>query len=490
MLWYLITVIIYIKDSLQLDNLNNKKEEAQTKFVYTIFRHGARSPGFHKNKEFNIDILGHKWNLGEKELTNLGLRQHYILGLSQRERYNNFLGEYLSEGELLAYSTDKNRTIQSFKAHFQGLYLSNSNIYKNQTIVSYPPYKVSDNTKNIVNANGLSSIGKHNTNIIAFHHIQPGDPYLYLSHSDYCTGISKFKYNNVIAIDNIKTFYMNNHDKLKNIFGVDYELQSILDYNVTLNDKKNNIFKLIDDVKQLYDAVIANYFEENDFKRFFNNKNDLNEFIKEIIKFKTIDMTTAYYDDSNSFKARVVVSNILIDILNQIEYRKLHVNSLKEYNNNYPKMIILSGHDTTLSPFIVVLNYIYNTKIVYIPYASYLNIQVDYVKLKNNLFKWDVKIIYNDNTIVHDSLDSFEHNLKKIIIPNDQISKFCKLNKYKDHSRKNVTKYIIVTIIGTLLILNLIVILSLRLIKYIKANKTTFKKMNISSNRITEFSKL
>ena len=53
-------------------------------FLYTHFRHGARAP-LNINDEF-IDKLGEKWtNTGE--LTGVGQRMHYLLGLRNRKKY-------------------------------------------------------------------------------------------------------------------------------------------------------------------------------------------------------------------------------------------------------------------------------------------------------------------------------------------------------------------------------------------------------------------
>ena len=43
-------------------------DDAITKFVFSIFRHGARSPGYKTNSDKRIDFLGYEWNIGEKEL--------------------------------------------------------------------------------------------------------------------------------------------------------------------------------------------------------------------------------------------------------------------------------------------------------------------------------------------------------------------------------------------------------------------------------------
>ena len=59
------------------------------------------------------------------ELTGVGQRMHYLLGMRNRHRYietYNFLSEKFDSHELLIYSTAFNRTILSAYAQLQGLY--------------------------------------------------------------------------------------------------------------------------------------------------------------------------------------------------------------------------------------------------------------------------------------------------------------------------------------------------------------------------------
>ena len=73
---FLIVVFFFIVNS----QLNDKLI-----FVMTHFRHGARSPSSVKN---NIDDIGEEW-LMTGELTAVGERMLYLLGLRNRIRYIN-----------------------------------------------------------------------------------------------------------------------------------------------------------------------------------------------------------------------------------------------------------------------------------------------------------------------------------------------------------------------------------------------------------------
>ena len=73
---FLIVVLFFIVNS----QLNDKLI-----FVMTHFRHGARSPSSVKN---NINDFGEEW-LITGELTAVGERMLYLLGLRNRVRYIN-----------------------------------------------------------------------------------------------------------------------------------------------------------------------------------------------------------------------------------------------------------------------------------------------------------------------------------------------------------------------------------------------------------------
>jgi hypothetical protein len=89
-------------------------------FVMIHFRHGARSP----TSKGNIDEVGEKWET-LNELTGIGKRMHYILGLRNRIRYiteGKLLSEKYTPNELEIYTSKVDRTIMSIHSHLQGLY--------------------------------------------------------------------------------------------------------------------------------------------------------------------------------------------------------------------------------------------------------------------------------------------------------------------------------------------------------------------------------
>ena len=96
--------------------------EANDKFIFvaTTFRHGARAP----NLKGKTDQVGENWS-NSMELTGIGKRMHYILGLRNRIKYiteGKFLSEKYKPNELEVFSSETTRTVMSLHAHLQGLY--------------------------------------------------------------------------------------------------------------------------------------------------------------------------------------------------------------------------------------------------------------------------------------------------------------------------------------------------------------------------------
>ena len=99
-------------------------QESQEKiiFAWQINRHGARAP--YLGVKDGIDIYGEKWTQIE-ELSDVGKRMLYLLGVRVRKRYvekYGLLSQTYNPQEIYIRSTDVNRTIESIESFLQGLY--------------------------------------------------------------------------------------------------------------------------------------------------------------------------------------------------------------------------------------------------------------------------------------------------------------------------------------------------------------------------------
>jgi hypothetical protein len=104
--------------------LINLTKQRNLIFVLTHFRHGARAPIAPSDDPY--DYFNKSWN-NPSQLTGVGNRMHYILGLHNRERYimnedTKLLDESCNLHDILIMSTNFNRTINSALAQLYGLY--------------------------------------------------------------------------------------------------------------------------------------------------------------------------------------------------------------------------------------------------------------------------------------------------------------------------------------------------------------------------------
>lgn len=103
-------------------------EEETLVFVYTHFRHGARGTSSSIDKD-GIDFFGEAW-IAPDDLTGVGLRMHYALGLRNRKKYLSFFEEYffLNDKHKKICSKIKKETETSFECQIDEItFLKNVN---------------------------------------------------------------------------------------------------------------------------------------------------------------------------------------------------------------------------------------------------------------------------------------------------------------------------------------------------------------------------
>ena len=120
-------------------------------FVYQHIRHGARGPSKSYNSLFidGVDEFRVSWiGEGDGELTLVGKREHYDIGVRNRHKYGKTpLGLGLIDfstydpEEVLFHVTDYNRTHQSLNSELIGMYQPGllKTLTEQQVNGSYPP---------------------------------------------------------------------------------------------------------------------------------------------------------------------------------------------------------------------------------------------------------------------------------------------------------------------------------------------------------------
>ena len=127
-------ILLLICTHLFSKNIKQNFKNSQNKLLFVLehFRHGARGPYDGMNRRTYIDFIGEKWD-GIGELTPLGLRMLFLLGISTRNKYSHFLSKTYNPYEIYIISTDFNRTLNSAYSFFQGLYNNQTSINLTQT---------------------------------------------------------------------------------------------------------------------------------------------------------------------------------------------------------------------------------------------------------------------------------------------------------------------------------------------------------------------
>ena len=197
-------------------------------FAWQIHRHGARVP--YNGIINNSDIYKEHW-LEKEELTNVGKRMLYLLGVKARKRYiiqTKLLSKQYSPQEILIRSTDVNRTIESVESFLQGLYpIGTGPVIKdflaNNKNISYPPNKLyTESFEQIIQYYNLNSNSNYalpfQMNIIPIHLFYKPDHEFELYNTNICKGHLEI-YEKQKVRDEIKKF----REKLFSRFPDDFE---------------------------------------------------------------------------------------------------------------------------------------------------------------------------------------------------------------------------------------------------------------------------
>ena len=81
------------------NKIPQKNEEEKLIFVWEHYHHGERNPLAQVNKTTLKDFIGVKWK-NIRELSSLGLRAQYLLGMANKNKYMNFLSKSFDANEI------------------------------------------------------------------------------------------------------------------------------------------------------------------------------------------------------------------------------------------------------------------------------------------------------------------------------------------------------------------------------------------------------
>ena len=370
-------------------------QDEEIYFALTHFRHGINSPLF-LNKE-NKDIFGNEWKDGPGELTLNGVKQHYLIGLRNKNRYRNLLNYEYKSKEILVYSTNLNRTIMSAQSQLLGMYNQihyDFQIIKGENKIPYDLSKINYN----------ENFNYYPVPINTYEEKRINNKIKMIKVLDYVWP-RKCKKN----LDKINK-NLNNETLIKSI------VTKIIDNYFNESMKTKSLKQNYRNVNIFCQAIISNYYEKKTIEKFKDNIEKVEKDCEDFEYYKRRDIEQNYYaKDSGTITMSLLIDNILYWMKYRIKTKTL------DETAGYPKYVMYSGHDTTLIAMQRFLKDSLNIEFSYTPFASSQFFELR----KNNDDKFFVEIYYDNTRVYREEFKNFEEKVKKILHPQLNVISYC-----------------------------------------------------------------
>jgi hypothetical protein len=398
------------------------EQKGTLRWAFEIFRHGARTPydGFNENFE---DCFGHKW-IGKKELTGVGLRQHFLVGYRNRLKYieeKKLLSEQYNPKEVYLASTDSNRTIMSANAQVQGLYPPGNAppLFENQTNNAVPPVKEEDykTEKEQLDNDGYATLPNHIT-IMPVHILFNSDHYIQLQDKKVCPHTKElYKINQ--EREEVKQFL----SRMKEKYG-----------NKIIEVAPREDASSFDDYAKTYyilDTVISEYTEGVDRYKDVCQKLGVSEdeLLNDAYEFFRLDLVG---NGTNNDKEICLNSmSPIFDRLLQYMNDKIEKDKVDESYVGYdlPKFVMYSAHDSTCGAFMGFMKAVFNTDIEYPYFATNINLELYKDGDGNSKENYRVDYIINDKLMANIRFTEFESKINQNKKSAEAINNFCQFEK-------------------------------------------------------------
>ena len=465
----------------------------KTQFVFTVYSNGASAPSKDSvDNTFNEDYFGERWDQ-PGEITPVGIRQMYILGLKHKELFGNFLSNSYNPNELKIESLDHNLNLMSAEAYLQGLYppQSGPTLTPYQKNLAFPPG--SSNSNSI----GDFDIDKLGNSAL------PNAAQIFSVES---FSIEEYKHFYIYDIpSNCKDMY---HQLIKN----EKSEMTVNEINKIINKFGDNLEKVLGPetkkrladytyINRVINAFISGYTEGKLHKRLTDSGINLKEFNTAATEFKFYDhykvknlrplkdgkdglngethdslfneaMLSHFGNDLNMYFANIIKYNI-----DTVSYLK---------KNKLPplKMVAWSVDSVLISSILAFLNEKLDTKIYDVPYASSLTFELisvsDDLKINNLNEVYFVKITFNKVEIISIGYTIFTKILDDVW-SQIKLRWECSLTPFHFWGYKNAT----VTLSVILFVLqNLILIFNILICCIPKKKKETKNESNNNDEQI------
>ena len=423
-----------------LNDVNCETEEKRELiFVYEHVRHGARGPSASYDSILveGVDEYGVKWDF-DGELTPIGKRQHYYLGLRNRIKYGHLINfnEY-NPMEIVIHATDYNRTHQSINSELIGMYGNSkekelTNIEMNYSMINNKYINITNNSLGEELYSQLFSIGNqvNNNSIPVFNIRKFPDNRIFLV--DHCNKIDQYRDEKVGK--KVEAFYKEFNDNYA----------SILSKMPLL--RNTSIFKIYNKMKSITDHFICDYDNKKDLTYLEKDLGlDLDKFYNFSRRFYGSFIFDWFVDE---YTSGLEETHLMQDVLAYMERRIKHHKEGITYLA--PKMVMDCGHDTTVGPIARFMSSAFN--ITYHEFCDFAcNIYFELYKTVNSSGEYFTVDYYLDDELLLHKIEfsKFKESMERKFWNDSFAKEFCEGKENTYIQKKGIEKYSIILLGAT-----------------------------------------
>ena len=399
--------------------------QEQLRWAFEIFRHGARTPYSGMTPNFT-DCFGQKW-FGIKELTGVGLRQHFLVGYRNRIKYtqeNKLIKDTYDPREVFLISTDSNRTIMSANAQVQGLFMPGTGpkLFQNQSDSAVPPVKFEEikDEKERLDKSDYTAL-PDNMNVIPVHSFFNADHFIQLQDKKVCPNTAEYYKKNQKREDVIN-FLKNMTEK----YG------KKMNETLKNEDKSTDVLMNYTKAYYIFDTIICRYTEGYELPDLGVPSEEL---LNDSFKFFDLDLIGNGIDHDKDICLHAM-SPIFDRLLKWIDLKiEKDMKGDFDYTNyDVPKFVMFSAHDSTCAAFMGFMRAVFNTESRYPAFATNINLELHLNNKTKEIKKDDyyIEYIINDESMKNISYNEFTQTLNKSMKTMEQVNEFCGFNKNEE----------------------------------------------------------
>ena len=450
--------LFFLFFSLFIKIISLNESEEKIIFAWQMHRHGARAP--YLGVQNGVDVYKENWTQIE-ELSEVGKRMLYLLGVKVRKRYIDefeLLSKNYDPQEIYIRSTDVNRTIESIESFLQGLYPSGTgptieDKILNNTNVTYPPNKkYKESFENITNEYDLNNNNwalPFGMSVLPVHLFYKPAHEFGLYDPNVCPGHKEINMEQKIRTEVIDF----GHSLLKN-FTFFPKLENVDESNITFMEDYWTIYKYMDGFvcddtdQRRFDYMRKTFSFDEEKKELLKNASDI---------FLKMDYFGTNYPEGHDEIPIMANSYTMHSLVNWMEEAIKGI----ENNTKYIKYVIFSAHDSSIGALEHFMKYAFNIIPQYAKFAETRFFEL-YI---NNQKEKRVRYLKGDKTTIKDmTFDEFRKAINEKTWSDEKVAEFCHFEKKNDNNNNNLDddkEQAPIIILTLLIIVNLILLLVL-----------------------------